>query len=91
MKRIQKWANKKNKLYNREELKLGDRVVVKDMRTGRWDISGVIIDSRHGILSRNGNKAPGGPKDSRSVVIAADNGGQYLRNKRFVKKKTFAD
>ena len=61
------------------------------MKSGRWDVTGVIVDSRHGIITRNGNKAPVGPKDSRSVVIAADNGGQYLRNKRFVKKQTFAD
>ena len=89
--RVEKWASKKNKQYNRESLDIGDKVVIKDNKSGKWNVSGVIIDARHSVLTRNGNKAPVTPKDARSVIIAADNGGQYLCNKRFVKKQTYDD
>ena len=87
--RIQKWAQKSNKKYNREELRVGDEVVVKNNATGKWDISRVIVESRESILTRNGATTPVTSADARSCTVQGDQGGLYTRNKRLVKRKTY--
>ena len=88
-KRVEKWAKKANNKYNREELKIGDEVVLKNNVTNKWDITGVIVESHESILTRNGATAPVSSADSRSCTVKGDQGGLYTRNKRFVNKKTF--
>ena len=73
--RVEKWAKKTNKKYNREELKIGDEVVLKNNVTNKWDISGVIVESRESILTRNGATAPVSSSDvghAQSGVIRED-------------------
>ena len=87
--RIEKSAQKKNKQYNREELKIGVEVVVKNNATNKWDITGVIVVSRVAILTQNGATAPVSSADSRSCTVRSDPRGLYTHNKRYIKKKTF--
>ena len=87
--RVEKWAKKTNKKYNREKLKIGDEVVLKNNVTNKWDITGVIVESRESILTRNGATAPVTSADSQSCTVRSDQGGLYTRNKCLVKKKTY--
>ena len=51
--RVEKWAQKENKKYNNEELKVGDKVLVKNMKFNMLDIKGTIVSARDSILTWN--------------------------------------
>ena len=58
-KRVEKWAKKANNKYNREELKIGDEVVLKNNVTNKWDITGVIVESRESTLDQEWSHCTG--------------------------------
>ena len=87
--RVKKWAEKSGKKYNRELFNLGDKVMIKNMKSGKYDIEGTVEDSREEIVTRNGGMQPAAVGDSRSYVIHGTEGGVYLRNCKFIKKKIF--
>ena len=86
---VKKWSEKTGKKFNREVFALGDKVLIKNMKNGLYDIKGTVEKSREEVVTRNGRMKPASVSDSRSFIIHGTEGGIYLRNGKFIRKKTF--
>ena len=89
---VKKWSEKSGKKFNREVFAIGDKVLIKNMKNNQYDIEGVVEKSREEVVTQNGGirrMTPAAVGDSRSFVIHGAEGGIYLRNGKFIRKKTF--
>ena len=63
--------------------------MIKNMKSGRYDIKGTVEKSREEVVTQNGGMKPASVSDSQSFIIHGTEGGVYLHNGKFIRKKTF--
>ena len=86
---MKKWAEKLEKKFDREIFTLGDKLMIKNMKSGQYDIEGTVEKLREEVVTRNVGVKPASVSDSRSFIIHGTEGGIYLQNGKFIRKKTF--
>ena len=62
--------------------------MIKNMKSGQYDIKGTVEKLREEVVTWNVGVKPASVSDSRSFIIHGTAGGIYLRNGKFIRKKT---